>query len=402
MARPSAPLRGQAAAPGDKSISHRALILGALARGTTDIEGLLESDDVLRTAAVVAALGADVEHCGEGRWRLVGQGALAEPDVPLDCGNSGTAARLLLGAVAPFPIAAAFTGDASLRSRPMRRVLTPLGEMGARWLCRDGERLPIMLRGGRLAGIDFTSPLASAQVKSAVLLAGLNAAGVTRVLEPVPTRDHTERMLRAFGADLVIADVAGGRRVQIEGGQRLIGADVRVPGDPSSAAFPLVAALIVPGSAVTMTGVLLNPMRNGLIETLIEMGANITISRRREEGGETVGDIHAAHSALRGVIVRPERAASMIDEYPILAVAAAFAQGPTVMNGIGELRVKESDRIATIGGLLTSAGVAVDMRLDGLSVEGRGMVRGGCRARAGDDHRIAMSAVVMGLAAREP
>jgi 3-phosphoshikimate 1-carboxyvinyltransferase len=405
-ARPGAPLTGAAHAPGDKSISHRALILGALASGVTQIEGLLEGEDVRRTAAAMRAFGARVERLGAGRWRVDGTGGLAEPADVIDCGNAGTGARLILGAAAGFPLAATFTGDSSLRGRPMGRVLRPLGLMGASWIGRRGERLPLTLRGGDLRAIDYSLPEPSAQVKSAILLAGLNARGETRVIEPVLTRDHTERMLRAFGARVAVADGPDGREIVLAGGQALTGASVSVPGDPSSAAFPLVAALVTPGSAVTVKGVLLNPLRCGLFETLREMGADLDITHVCESGGDTVGDITARHSALTGVDVPPGRAASMIDEYPILAVAAAFAEGPTVMRGLGELRVKESDRIALMAAGLAACGVQVEEEPEGLIVVGtRGgnhAVAGGATARTHGDHRIAMSFLVLGLAARAP
>jgi 3-phosphoshikimate 1-carboxyvinyltransferase len=404
-ARPGAPLRGAARAPGDKSISHRALILGALAGGVTEIEGLLEGDDVRRSAIAMRAFGAKVEQLDAGRWRIHGQGGLAEPEEAIDCGNAGTGARLILGAAAGFPLSATLTGDASLRSRPMARVLEPLGEMGARWVCRDGGRLPLSLRGGGLAAVTYRLPQPSAQVKSAVLLAGLNAVGETRVIEPEPTRDHTEHMLRLFGAAVDVEDSPAGRIITLRGGQALSGARVVVPSDPSSAAFPLVAALIVPGSEVTMEGVLLNPLRAGLFETLREMDADLTIDNVRLEGGETVGDVTARHSKLTGVIVPPARAASMIDEYPILAVAAAFARGPTVMRGIGELRIKESDRIAMMAAALTACGVTVEEEAEGLTVMGASKanhrVAGGGAVRTRGDHRIAMSCLVLGLGARD-
>jgi 3-phosphoshikimate 1-carboxyvinyltransferase len=405
-AYPGAKLSGRVSAPGDKSVSHRALILGAMAEGVTEIEGLLEGDDVRRTAAAMSAFGARVERLGEGRWRVEGRGGLAEPADVIDCGNAGTGVRLIMGAAAGHALTASFTGDVSLRGRPMMRVLKPLGQMGAQWLCREGGRLPLTLRGGGLNGIDYRPPEPSAQVKSAVLLAGLNAAGETRIVEPTPTRDHTERMLRAFGAEVAVEQISEGRSVRLAGGQKLRGGPVRVPGDPSSAAFPLVAALITPGSEVTVTGVLLNPLRTGLIDTLREMGADLTVANVRREGGEDVGDITARHSALKGVTVPPERAASMIDEYPILTVAAAFAHGPTVMHGIAELRVKESDRIALMTRGLAACGVAVEEEPEGLVVVGTSganhAVKGGAIVRTDGDHRIAMSFLVLGLAARSP
>ena len=404
IARSGQPLRGAARAPGDKSISHRALILGALAHGVTEIEGLLEADDVGRTASAMRAFGAGVEQTGAGRWRVRGRGGLAEPAEVVDCGNAGTGARLILGAAAGYRLAATFTGDASLRSRPMNRVLEPLGEMGARWICRADGRLPLTLRGGDLKAVSWRLAQPSAQVKSAVLLAGLNAAGETRVIEPTPTRDHTERLLRVFGAEVGVEDAAGGRVIGLGGGQKLTGARLVVPGDPSSAAFPLVAALIVPGSSVTMEGVLFNPLRTGLFDTLREMGADLVIENVREEGGEAVGDVTARHSALSGVTVPPARAASMIDEYPILAVAAAFAEGPTVMRGVGELRVKESDRIAAMAAALRACGVSVEEEAEGLIVAGSAgaPIRGGAAVRTHGDHRVAMSCLILSLAAREP
>jgi 3-phosphoshikimate 1-carboxyvinyltransferase len=401
-AKPSGPLKGRVRAPGDKSISHRALILAGLATGVSEISGLLEGEDVLRTAAAVRALGADVERTGEGAWRVEGRGGFVEPADVVDCGNSGTGVRLLMGAAAGFDLTVTFTGDGSLRGRPMGRVLEPLGRMGARWLGRHRDRLPITVRGGALLGSLYRLPVASAQVKSAMLLAGLSASGLTEVIEPEPTRDHTERMLRAFGARVEVADAADGRHVRLQGGQPLTGCAVAVPGDPSSAAFPMVAALIVPGSEVTVRGVLMNPLRTGLYETLSEMGADLQLQDLREEGGEPVADLTARHSALRGVEVPAERAPSMIDEYPILAVAAAFAEGRTLMRGIGELRVKESDRIALMAQGLAACGVKVEETPDSLTVEGRGAVRGGARVTTHGDHRIAMSHLVLGLASQAP
>jgi 3-phosphoshikimate 1-carboxyvinyltransferase len=405
-ARPGGPLRGRVRAPGDKSISHRSLILGALAGGLTQIEGLLEGDDVLATARAMRALGAEVDQLEGGRWRVLGRGRFDEPSDVIDCGNAGTGVRLIMGAAAGFAISATFTGDASLRGRPMMRVLRPLGEMGAGWLSRDGGRLPLTLRGGNLKAIAYRLPEPSAQVKSAVLLAGLGASGVTEVIEPQATRDHTERMLRAFGAKVDVGDHADGRRIRLAGGQALSGASIRVPGDPSSAAFPLVAALVTPGSEVTVEGVLLNPLRVGLLETLREMGADLTIENVREESGERVGDVTTRHSALRGVVVPPHRAPSMIDEYPILAVAAAYAQGPTVMRGIGELRVKESDRIAMMAAGLSACGVGVEEEPEGLIVAGTARanhgVKGGALVHTHGDHRIAMSHLILGLGAQAP
>ena len=400
-ARRGGPLRGVVHAPGDKSISHRALILGALASGVTEVEGLLEGDDVLRTAEAMRAFGATVERLGEGRWRVTGQGGFAEPADVIDCGNAGTGVRLIMGAAAGFDLAAAFTGDASLRGRPMNRILKPLGQMGATWVCRSGGRLPLALKGGGLHAIAYRLPEPSAQVKSAVLLAGLHAAGETVVIEPEATRDHTERMLRAFGVVVDMVESGAGRTIRLAPGQKLTGAKIAVPGDPSSAAFPIVAALVTPGSQVTVEGVLLNPLRAGLFATLIEMGADLTYANLRDAGGEPVGDVTARFSSLRGVDVPPERAPSMIDEYPILAVAAAFAEGPTRMRGIGEMRVKESDRIALMAAGLSACGVAVEEEPEGLIVTGAGQVAGGARVATHGDHRIAMSHLVMGLASRD-
>lgn len=400
------PLRGRVRAPGDKSISHRALIFGALARGTTEVEGLLEGEDVLRSAAAVRAFGATVERLGEGRWRVEGKGGFEEPADVIDCGNAGTGVRLIMGAAAGFDLAATFTGDASLRGRPMNRVLNPLKEMGAVVLGRSGGRLPLTLKGGSLKTISYRLPMASAQVKSAVLLAGLNAPGGAQVIEPEPTRDHTERMLRGFGAEVLVEDRADGRWITLAGGQSLTGTTIRVPGDPSSAAFPIVAALITPGSEVTVEGVLLNVLRTGLFTTLKEMGADLTLSNVRIESGEEVGDLTARHSPLKGVEVPPERAPSMIDEYPILAVAAAFATGATYMRGIGEMRVKESDRIALMAAGLAASGVGVEEEPEALTVVGTGggnhPVKGGARVVTKGDHRIAMSHLVMGLASDAP
>lgn len=402
-ARPGGPLRGVASAPGDKSISHRALILGALARGATDIEGLLEGDDVRRTAGAMRAFGARVERLGEGRWRVQGAGALNEPAEVIDCGNAGTGARLIMGAAAGFPLTATFTGDASLRGRPMGRVLRPLGLMGAAWIGRQGDRLPLSLRGGGLRAIHYRLPEPSAQVKSAILLAGLGAEDETRVIEPVLTRDHTERMLRAFGAEVFVEDGAEGRTISLRGGQSLAGTAVRVPGDPSSAAFPVAAALLVPGSAIRIEGVGLNPLRAGLFATLREMGADITVENQRIEGGEPVGDLVARHGALRGIDVPWERAPSMIDEYPVLAVIAACAEGTTRMRGLKELRVKESDRLAATAAMLATNGVRVEVEGDDLIVHGTGRPpEGGGVVETHMDHRLAMSALVMGLASARP
>lgn len=400
VARRSGPLTGTAVIPGDKSISHRALILGALAVGETKISGLLEAEDVLNTVKVMRQFGADVVRDGAGEWRMwgTGVGGWNRPDAELDFGNSGTGSRLVMGAMATTPISAVFNGDVSLRKRPMRRVLEPLAKFGATY---DGDLMPLTLHGAdRPICIDYDVTVASAQVKSALLLAALNAPGRTRVVQKELTRDHTEKMLRAFGADISVEPLAQGEAIHLMGEAELKPCAVDVPRDPSSAAFPLVAALIVPGSEVSIPGVLLNPRRIGLIETLLEMGAQIAITNRRESGGEEIGDLVVKHSALRAVEVPPDRAPSMIDEYPILAVAAAFAGGRTIMRGLGELRVKESDRLAAIVAGLRANRVKVDETEDSMTVHG-GVVEGGGRVATHIDHRIAMSFLVMGLASRE-
>lgn len=403
---PAGALRGIVRAPGDKSISHRSMILGALASGTTTVEGLLEGDDVLATARAMRGFGARVEQEGVGRWRIEGKGGFEEPADVIDCGNAGTGVRLIMGAAAGFPLCATFTGDSSLRGRPMSRVLDPLARMGATWLGRDRGRLPLTLRGGNLRGLNYTLPMASAQVKSAVLLAGLHAEGGVEVIEPEATRDHTERMLRAFGAEVIVEDREVGdktfRYIRLPEGQKLTGAHIAAPGDPSSAAFPLVAGLIVPGSEVTVEGVMLNDLRTGLFTTLQEMGADLVISNRRMASGEDVGDITARSSKLKGVVVPPGRAPSMIDEYPILAIAAAFAEGETVMRGVGEMRVKESDRISLTANGLKACGVHVVEEPEGFIVTGTGQApKGGATVVTHGDHRIAMSHLVLGMAARE-
>jgi 3-phosphoshikimate 1-carboxyvinyltransferase len=405
-ARRSGPLHGRVRVPGDKSISHRALILGALAVGETRISGLLEGEDVLDTGKAVRALGAHVERTGVGAWRLhgVGVAGFAEPVAPLDFGNSGTGCRLMLGAVAGCPIAANFDGDASLRKRPMRRVLEPLERMGAHALTANDGRLPLRLAGARdPLPIVYEPPVASAQLKSAVLLAGLAAPGETVVIEAEATRDHTEKMLMHFGADVRIEPLgAHGRRVTLVGQPELVPRPIVVPADPSSAAFPLVAAAITPGSEVILEGVMLNPLRSGLIDTLAEMGAAIERLNVRSEGGEEVADLRVRGSALRGVEVPAARAPAMIDEYPILSVAASFAQGTTAMRGLKELRVKESDRLAGTAAMLQANGVTVDVDGDDLLVAGRGGAPGGGFVATHMDHRLAMSALVMGLASAQP
>jgi 3-phosphoshikimate 1-carboxyvinyltransferase len=402
VAEPGGPLRGQIRVPGDKSISHRALILGGMAVGRTRIAGLLEGEDVMRTAAAMRALGARVERDGDG-WIVTGMGVggLGEPGDILDLGNSGTGARLLMGAVAAHPFTTFFSGDASLRNRPMARVTAPLTLMGARAVMREGGRMPLALIGAAAPlPIAYRLPVPSAQVKSAVLLAGLNTPGETVVEEPLPTRDHSERLMRHFGASVLVEALNdGGRRIRLKGQPELQGRDLAVPGDPSSAAFPAVAALIVPGSEVVIACVGMNPLRAGLYETLREMGASIEFADERIEGGEPVADLVVRAGRLKGVEVPAERAPSMIDEYPILAVAAAHAEGRTVMRGLAELRVKESDRLAAIAQGLSACGAAVSVEGDTLVVEGRGSVPGGATIAAQLDHRIAMAFLVLGLGA---
>jgi 3-phosphoshikimate 1-carboxyvinyltransferase len=405
--RSSGPLVGTVRVPGDKSISHRALILGALAVGESRISGLLEGEDVLNTAKSMQALGAKVERNGDFAWVVQGVGVAGfkEPPIPLDFGNSGTGCRLVMGAVAGCPIAAVFDGDASLRSRPMRRVLDPLALMGARVVAGgDGGRLPLTLQGARdPVPIEYRTPVASAQIKSAVLLAGLSAPGRTTVIEQDASRDHTELMLKHFGAEIVTtAEGLHGRRIVLSGQPELRGAEVVVPADPSSAAFPIVAALIVEGSDLVLSDVMTNPLRTGLFTTLREMGASIEETGRRGDAGEPMAQVRVRASKLRGVEVPPERAPSMIDEYLVLAVAAAFAEGTTVMRGVQELRVKESDRLEATAAMLRVNGVKVEIAGDDLIVEGRGHVPGGGLVATHMDHRIAMSALVMGLASDKP
>ena len=401
---PARGLAGRLAVPGDKSISHRALMFGALAVGTTEITGLLEGEDVLRTAAAMRALGAEVERLEAGHWRVAGRGVggLLEPADVLDMGNSGTAARLLCGLLAGHPIFSVMTGDASLRQRPMRRVTEPLAATGAQFWSREGGRLPLAVRGAvDPLPLEYRLPVASAQVKSACLLAGLCARGTTRVEEPERSRDHTENMLRHFGATVRIEETGSGRIIELDGQPELVAAPILVPGDPSSAAFLLVAALLVPGSRLVVENIGLNPLRTGLFATLREMGAKLTVENARVAGGEEVGDLLAEYSELRGVEVPPGRAPSMIDEYPILAGAAGAAQGETRMRGLAELRVKESDRLAATAALLAANGIEARIEGDDLLVQGRaGAIPGGGMVATHMDHRIAMSALVMGLAAR--
>jgi len=405
--RRKGPLAGRVRVPGDKSISQRSLILGALAVGETRIAGMLEGGDVISTANAMKALGATVERVGEGAWRVlgVGVGGFAEPAAPLDFGNSATGCRLAMGAVAGCPITVTFDGDASLRTRPMRRILDPLEKMGARTLeIREGGRLPAVVQGARdPIPIEYEAPVPSAQLKSAVLLAGLAAPGTTTVIEKEATRDHTEKMLKHFGASVRVSPYGDhGRRIVLDGQPELEAAPVVVPADPSSAAFPLAAALIVPGSEVVLEGVMMNPLRTGLLTTLKEMGAAIELVAKRNEGGEEVADLRVTPGALKGVDVPAERAPTMIDEYPILAAIAAFAEGETRMRGLKELRVKESDRLEGTAALLRVNGVEAEIVDDDLIVRGKGRAAGGGVVTTHMDHRIAMSALVMGLASEQP
>jgi 3-phosphoshikimate 1-carboxyvinyltransferase len=394
------PLRGRIRPPGDKSISHRAFIFGLLSRGATPVDGLLEGDDVMRTGIACRALGAQIDRLGEGRWIIhgVGVGALLNPLNTLDFGNAGTGSRLMMGVVGGHGITATFDGDASLRSRPMRRILDPLSLMGAQVLSQaPGGRCPILLKGADTpAPIVYRTPVASAQIKSAVLLAGLNAPGATTIIETEASRDHTEKMLAHFGAHVESLVEGDGRKITLQGRAELRPNPVVVPADPSSAAFPIVAALIAPGSDIVVEGMMMNPLRTGLLKTLLEMGARIEVLDERVEGGERVADLRVRSSDLRGVVVPASRAPSMIDEYPILAVAAAFAQGETHMLGLHELRVKESDRLNAVAAGLEAGGVAHEIIGDDLIVRG-GAVRGGGSVQTHLDHRIAMSFLIMGL-----
>ncbi len=406
--RPAGPLRGAIAVPGDKSISHRALILGAMAVGETRVSGLLEGEDVLASAAILRAMGADIARRDDGEWRIhgVGVGGLLQPQAALDCGNSGTSARLLMGLVASHGITASFTGDASLSRRPMGRVIDPLSLMGASFTPSPGGTLPLMLEGAHPAvPITYRLPVPSAQVKSAVLLAGLNTPGITTVIEPVPTRDHSERMLRGFGAQLDVSEEDGERIIRLTGQVDLQPQTLTVPGDPSSAAFFIVAATLVEGSDLTIRNVGMNPTRAGLVGVLRAMGANIEDVDAREVGGEPVADLRVRHAPLRGIEVDPAVAPSMIDEFPVLFVAAALAQGTTITRGLEELRVKESDRLATMAAALETVGARVEEHEDGLTIHGTGgePLRGTANARVKThlDHRIAMSMAVAGLASRD-
>ena len=404
----SAPLKGRIAIPGDKSISHRSLMLSALAVGTSSVTGLLEGHDVLSTAAAMRAMGATIERRENGEWIIngVGVGGLLQPREALDMGNSGTSTRLLMGLVASHPITATFVGDASLSGRPMGRVIDPLEQMGADINASPGGRLPLMVRGLAPAiPLSYRLPMASAQVKSAILLAGLNTPGITEVIEPVPTRDHSERMLRGFGADLSVdTDADGTRHIRVRGEAELKPQTIIVPGDPSSAAFFVVAALIVPGSDVTIANVGLNPTRAGLIDVLQAMGGDIELQGAREVGGEPVADLRVRHSALKAIDVDPAVAPSMIDEFPILFIAAALAEGRTVTTGLDELRVKESDRLAVMATGLKAIGARVEESEDGLIIDGTGgdPLPGGATIAGHLDHRICMSFAIAGLISKAP
>ena len=404
----SAPLKGRIAIPGDKSISHRALMLSALAVGTSRVTGLLEGHDVLATAAAMRAMGASIDRTGDGEWVIdgVGVGGLLQPREALDMGNSGTSTRLLMGLVSSHPITTTFTGDASLSGRPMGRVIDPLSQMGADITASPGGRLPLMVRGlAPAVPIEYRLPVASAQVKSAILLAGLNTAGITTVIEPVPTRDHSERMLKGFGATLdVEVEPDGTRWISVMGEAELQPQTIDVPGDPSSAAFFIVAALLVPGSNVTIANVGLNPTRAGLVEVLQAMGGDIELLDPREVGGEPVADLRVRHSLLRGIAVDPAIAPSMIDEYPILFVAAALAEGTTVTTGLDELRVKESDRLSVMAAGLAAIGARVEESEDGLVIHGTGgdPLPGGATIAGHLDHRICMSFAIAGLVSKAP
>ena len=403
----SADLSGHIRIPGDKSISHRSLMFGALASGQTRISGLLEGEDVIHTANAMRAMGATITKDNDVYViHGTGNGCLLEPEQPLDFGNAGTGARLTMGLVGTYAMKTRFIGDASLSKRPMGRILDPLRLMGVQVEASEGDRLPLTLWGAVTPNpITYRVPMASAQVKSAVLLAGLNTPGITTVIEPVMTRDHTEKMLVGFGADLEVeTDNDGVRYIHLEGQGELHGQDITIPGDPSSAAFPIVAALITEGSDVTIENVLLNPTRTGLITTLLEMGADISFENKRQTGGEEVADIRVRSSRLKGVKVPKERAPSMIDEYPVLAVAAAFAEGKTVMEGLAELRVKESDRLAAVANGLKKNGVDCEEGKDFLVVIGDPSAKniGGGTVTTHLDHRIAMSFLVLGLGAAKP
>ncbi|MGQ0534113.1 MAG: 3-phosphoshikimate 1-carboxyvinyltransferase [Caulobacteraceae bacterium] len=401
-ARFAGPLRGSARPPGDKSISHRALIMGTLAEGETRIECLLEGEDVRHTAQALRQFGAAVNKREDGVWAVTGAGGFTQPHETIDCGNSGTGARLLIGTASGYKLSARFDGDQSLRKRPMNRVIAPLSQMGARFDARH-NCLPLIVHGGNLKGITYRSPVSSAQVKSAVLLAGLEAEGETVLIEPERSRDHTERMLGVFGANIDRIEIDGALHPRVRPG-KLKGADIYVPGDPSSAAFPVAAALIVAKSEVRIEDVLVNPLRLGFFETLLEMGASIVYEERRDPIGEPIANLVVRTSKLNGAAPPPKRAPAMIDEFPILAAVAAFAEGETRITGAAELRVKESDRITLMVDGLRACGVDAEELPDGLIVHGRGPkgVRGGAHIRTLGDHRVAMSFLVLGLASKEP
>ena len=397
-------LSGTVRAPGDKSISHRSMILGAMADGTTTVTGLLEGADILSTAVAMQDFGAQIERQKDGSWTVIGCGSAGfqSPAGDVDCGNAGTGVRLIMGAASGYALKATFTGDASLSSRPMGRVLDPLSEMGVSYEAQDGGRLPATLTSdGELSPLDYTPPHASAQVKSAILLAGLNTDGITTVNEPTLSRDHTENMLKAFGAEITVKSNGAGQKVSVKGPVTLKATHINVPGDPSSAAFPIVAALTTAGSDIVIENVMMNPTRTGLFETLTEMGAYLRTDNFRTSGGEVIADIHVKYSKLHGVTVPETRAPSMIDEYPILAIAAAHASGTTIMRGIAEMRVKESDRISATVALLDGNGVETTEYEDGFAVKG-GPVAGGGTVTTHHDHRIAMSALVLGMNSEQP
>ena len=404
--RATRPLQGEAALPGDKSISHRALLLGALAEGTTRVSGLLEGEDVLASAQALAALGVPTRRLAPGKWEVAGGGlgALAEPARPIDCGNAGTLARLITGILAANPLTVTLTGDASLSSRPMERVFAPMRDVGAEILCRDGGRLPATIRGTRRPlPIDWTLPVPSAQVKSAILLAALHGPGETTVSEPVATRDHTERMLHRMGAAIESeTTLDGARHHAVIGGSDLSPLRFAVPRDPSSAALVAAAALMVEGSSIRLPSVCINPSRIGFFDTIAEMGADVSYENRRKEAGEPVADLRVRQAPLTSVRVPAKRAPSMIDEYPALAALAAFAEGETVMEGVQELRTKETDRVAAMADGLAACGVRVQADADRLTVRGCGCPEGGATVRARGDHRIAMAFLALGQGARTP
>ena len=409
--KPPRALSGSVRAPGDKSISHRALIFGALAEGTTTVSGLLEGDDILRTGDAVQSFGAKINQLKDGTWHITGRGKKGwkTPKAPIDFGNAGTSVRLVMGAASGFDLQADYTGDISLSARPMNRVLDPLTKMGAEFTSTNGKLPLCQIKGGHLKAVSYTPPHASAQVKSAILLAGLNTAGTTEIIESQPTRDHSENMLEAFGVKLRKKISRAGHHIAITGPATLTATHITVPGDPSSAAFLIAAALIVPGSDIVIESVMMNPSRMGLFEVLTEMGAFLRTDNFKRSGGETIADIHVRHSRLRGVTVLEARVPSMVDEYPILAVISAFARGKTIMHGLGELRVKESDRLSATHALLTQNGVSATIEGDRLTIIGARItssdhcvIKGGAKVKTHHDHRIAMSALILGLGTENP